>query len=483
MVAELQLLYIDDNESRRHDVKLILDFLGEDCVVVDSRRALPAISRPQELLAILIGDIQTPPESLLQSLFESIPQNELSLPLLLLRGKNQKVVQLSSDIMRHCIEIIDWPSQYALLLDVLHRCQVMRDNHHVIYEHHAANLYKTLVGNSVQIHQVRQLIEQVAASDASVLVLGESGTGKEVVAKHIHEQSARSQRPFVPVNCGAIPSELLESELFGHEKGAFTGAISARQGRFEMAKGGTLFLDEIGDMPLAMQVKLLRVLQERTFERVGSNKTLEADVRIVAATNGNLEQLISQGKFREDLYYRLNVFPIELPALRERVGDVPLLINDLVARLEKAGRSSIRLMPDAITALCHYQWPGNVRELANLIERLAILYPHGMITAHDLPKKFLNSAPHTVVFTESSVYNLLTQPQVDPKNSTEGLPCDGLDLKQHLNALELQYIKQALEDCDGVVAHAAERLKMRRTTLVEKMRKYGIDKSEHASAY
>lgn len=340
-----------------------------------------------------------------------------------------------------------------------------------------------LVGTSDAIQLVNHMISQVAPTNANVLILGESGTGKELVAQSIHALSKRSAAPFIPVNCGAIPADLLESELFGHEKGAFTGAYTQRLGRFELAATGTLFLDEIGDMPLSMQVKLLRVLQEKSFERIGNSKSIPTNVRIIAATNKNLEAEISKGTFREDLYYRLNVFPIELPALRERVGDVPLLINDLVARLEKAGRSSIRLMPDAITALCHYQWPGNVRELANLIERLAILYPHGMITAHDLPKKFLNSAPHTVVFTESSVYNLLTQPQVDPKNSTEGLPCDGLDLKQHLNALELQYIKQALEDCDGVVAHAAERLKMRRTTLVEKMRKYGIDKSEHASAY
>jgi len=478
MLAALQLLYIDDNDTRRHDVKLILEFLGEDCVAVNSQHALEHMQNPQELLAILVGDIQGDHNALLRQMIEKVPQNEMQLPFLLLREKNQKELAVASDILRHCIDCVDWPSQYALLLDILHRCQIMRDNHHVVYEHHAADLYKTLVGHSTQIQQVRQLIEQVATSNASVLVLGESGTGKEVVAKHIHEQSERHNGPFVPVNCGAIPSELLESELFGHEKGAFTGAINARQGRFEMAKGGTLFLDEIGDMPLAMQVKLLRVLQERTFERVGSNKTLEADVRIVAATNTDLEQLIKEGKFREDLFYRLNVFPIELPALRQRAGDVPALINELIARLEKAGRASIRLMPDAITALCHYQWPGNIRELANLIERLVILHPHGMVTAQDLPKKFINVTTNVANNTSLSAFKLLDIP-VDSQDTPSALPYDGIDLKQHLSTLELQYIKQALEDCDGVVAHAAERLKMRRTTLVEKMRKYGIDKSEH----
>jgi len=347
------------------------------------------------------------------------------------------------------------------------------------------DLYKTLIGRSEQIQQVRQLIEQVKNSEATVLILGESGTGKEVVAKHLHEQSPRHQGPFIPVNCGAIPAELLESELFGHEKGSFTGATHARQGRFEAAKAGTLFLDEIGDMPLAMQVKLLRVLQERTFERVGSNKTIEADVRILAATNTNLEKLITEGKFREDLFYRLNVYPVELPALRQRTGDIPALIEELTARLEKANRASIRLTMDAIHALCQYQWPGNIRELANLIERLAILYPNALVSAQELPKKFLSTLTpivHSPVDAGRalSAFDLLDI-SVESSQLAQGtLPYDGIDLKHHLSTLELHYIKQALENCEGVVAHAAERLKMRRTTLVEKMRKYGIDKSEHA---
>ena len=349
------------------------------------------------------------------------------------------------------------------------------------------DLYRTLVGESAVISQARQLIDQVAQTDASVLLLGESGTGKEVVAKHIHEHSPRGKLPFVPVNCGAIPGELLESELFGHEKGSFTGAISTRQGRFEIAKGGTLFLDEIGDMPMMMQVKLLRVLQEKTFERVGSSKTIATDARIIAATNCNLEDAIRQGKFREDLYYRLNVFPIDLPPLRERAEDLPALINDLLIRLEKSGRGSLSLMPEAIDALCEYDWPGNVRELANLIERLAILYPHGMVSFQDLPKKFKPGFSTTIAVVGKKS-NLNTRSAFIPEHhpavmlsgvnhhDTYKLPEAGLDLKQYLNDLELNYIKQALEECDGVVAHAAERLKMRRTTLVEKMRKYSIDR-------
>jgi sigma-54 specific flagellar transcriptional regulator A len=226
-------------------------------------------------------------------------------------------------------------------------------------------------GNSTLVRRTRRMIEQVAPFDSTVLITGESGTGKEVVARAVHAQSNRRERPFVAVNCGAIPSELLESELFGHEKGAFTGAITARRGRFEMAEGGTLFLDEIGDMSLPMQVKILRVLQERTYERVGSSRSIHCDVRIIAATHRNLEESIVKGSFREDLYYRLNVFPIEMPPLRERLEDLPLLIEDLVEAQTRSGHGEVRLSPEAVHALRAYHWPGNVRELSNLIERLA----------------------------------------------------------------------------------------------------------------
>ena len=235
------------------------------------------------------------------------------------------------------ISKLQMPPNYARLVDDLHRAQVYRQQQNTMKGrplHRDPVLFRSLVGTSRKIQQVRELMAQVADKNVTVLITGESGTGKEVVARNLHYHSPRQQQPFVPVNCGAIPPELLESELFGHEKGAFTGAISSRAGRFEMAQGGTLFLDEIGDMPLNMQVKILRVLQERTFERVGGNKTIEVDVRIIAATHKNLEEMISDGDFREDLYYRLNVFPIEMPALRERVEDLPLLLNELISRLE-----------------------------------------------------------------------------------------------------------------------------------------------------
>ncbi|MHA5520059.1 transcriptional regulator FleQ, partial [Pseudomonas aeruginosa] len=332
------------------------------------------------------------------------------------------------------------------------------------------------------IQQVRQMMQQVADTDASVLILGESGTGKEVVARNLHYHSKRREGPFVPVNCGAIPAELLESELFGHEKGAFTGAITSRAGRFELANGGTLFLDEIGDMPLPMQVKLLRVLQERTFERVGSNKTQNVDVRIIAATHKNLEKMIEDGTFREDLYYRLNVFPIEMAPLRERVEDIALLLNELISRMEHEKRGSIRFNSAAIMSLCRHDWPGNVRELANLVERLAIMHPYGVIGVGELPKKFRHVDDEDEQLASSLREELEERAAINAglpgMDAPAMLPAEGLDLKDYLANLEQGLIQQALDDAGGVVARAAERLRIRRTTLVEKMRKYGMSRRD-----
>ena len=311
------------------------------------------------------------------------------------------------------------------------------------------------VGQSAAIHGLDQLMRQVAGYDSTVLIRGESGCGKELVARRIHDLSARSRGPFVPVNCGAIPRELLESELFGHEKGAFTGALTTRIGRFELADGGTLFLDEIGDMSVDMQVKLLRVLQERAFERVGSGEQRRANVRILAATHRDLETRASVGEFREDLFFRLNVFPIVVPPLRERVDDLPSLIDDLVRRGAAEGRPSITFTQTALDCLAAYSWPGNVRELANLIERLAILYPNRTIDRDQLPAP-IGERRRTA------------QPAVTT------IPQSGLDLREYLGSIEKQLIRSALDQTDGTVAHAAKLLKLQRTTLVEKLRKYEL---------
>jgi sigma-54 specific flagellar transcriptional regulator A len=352
---------------------------------------------------------------------------------------------------------------------------------------------------SVAIREVNRLIRQVASHDSTVLILGESGTGKEVAARAIHDASPRAKRPFVPVNCGAIPAELLESELFGHEKGSFTGAIAARKGRFEIADGGTLFLDEIGDMSPTMQVKLLRVLQERVFERVGSNQPMQCDVRIIAATHRNLEDAIERGNFREDLFYRLNVFPIEMPALRDRIEDLELLAGDILARQGRSGCSRVKLSAEAIAALRRHRWPGNVRELANLLERLTVQCGEGVVGVRELPLRYrpkdwvdtdpvtplpevalqLGACPAAEAGTCRKLLEATSRiPSADaPADAAPDLsllPVDGLDLRTHLDAIERRLIEQALQRSEGIVAHAARCLGLRRTTLVEKLRKFSI---------
>jgi sigma-54 specific flagellar transcriptional regulator A len=358
-------------------------------------------------------------------------------------------------------------------------------------------------GTSVLIRDVISLIRQVAGHDSTVLVLGESGTGKEVCARAIHDLSPRRNRPFVAVNCGAIPADLLESELFGHERGAFTGAVSARKGRFEIAEGGTLFLDEIGDMSPTMQVKLLRVLQERVFERVGNQVPMRCNVRIIAATHRNLEESIQRGTFREDLFHRLNVFPIEMPALRSRIEDLPLLVRDCIATNLSEGRGRVQLSPRALGALALCQWTGNVRELANLIERLSIVCAGRVVEVRDLPPKYrppldwtleikvledtsvlipqeehLNDETALSVLEEVELERDERKETVSNKSGTGDsvvtLPEDGLDLRAHLMTIERQLIEQALQRSRGTVAQAARLLNLRRTTLVEKMRKLGM---------
>jgi sigma-54 specific flagellar transcriptional regulator A len=344
-------------------------------------------------------------------------------------------------------------------------------------------LFRSLVGRSPAICAVRSLIERVAPVDTSVLLRGETGTGKEVVARNIHYHSPRGKGPFVAVNCGAIPAELLESELFGHEKGAFTGALTSRKGRFELAAGGTLFLDEIGDMPLDMQVKLLRVLQERRFERLGGGRSVDADVRIVAATHRDLESMIVEGSFREDLYYRLNVVPIELPPLRDRLDDLPLLIGELNAQLRGRGLTPSRFGDAAMRALMRYDWPGNVRELGNLVERCAILVPDAEVSADDLPPKLraLVDPASADAMPEVGVPGRAADLDVEAID-VRALVGSGIELRTLLENLEVRLIRQALGEAQGVVAQAAQLLGLRRTTLVEKLRKYGIERAEAEGA-
>ena len=476
--AEGRVLVLADGEGRRLEWCALLRFLdreplgpapleGWERLLAEARR------RAGEPLAALVGGADL---GALAAVVKGLREAAPALPLILVR----EAASLPAELEAQAFRVLEAPLRYAAFNEALQQAELRREASQGRSGRRSPELFRSLVGNSRAIREVRRLIEQVAPTDATVLILGESGTGKEVVARNLHYYSPRRHKPFVPINCGAIPKELLESELFGHEKGAFTGAITSRQGRFEMAEGGTLFLDEIGDMDMQMQVKLLRVLQERVFERVGSNKPIHADVRIVAATHRNLEQAIADGRFREDLYYRLNVFPIEMPPLRERREDIPLLIQELITRLEHEKRGSVRLTQAAVMALCQYHWPGNVRELANLIERLVIMHPFGVVDVGDLPEKF-RRGQGPVARWEPAAAQAAPPPAYDPLQPPR-LPSEGLDLKEHISQLECSLIKQALEDAGGVVAHAANRLRLRRTTLVEKMRKYGLSREDAAAA-
>ena len=329
-------------------------------------------------------------------------------------------------------------------------------------------LSATMIGTSPPMRALFEMISKVAASNATVLIQGESGTGKELAARAIHQLSDRHAKNFVPVNCAAIPDDLLESELFGHVKGSFTGAYANRVGRFEMADKGTLFLDEIGDMKANLQVKLLRVLQNREFEPVGASKSQKVDVRIVAATNKNLEELVVSRDFREDLYYRLSVIPITIPPLRERREDIPVLIHTFLTRFNADKRHAVKgFSRDSLGILCNYEWPGNVRELENLVERLVILKGSGLIVPDDLPEKYLSgklSHPRPVQESSLSAETLL--------------PAGGICLNSAVDEFENNLIMQALTRSGGNKKEAALLLNLKRTTLIEKLKKKNLAFSE-----
>jgi sigma-54 specific flagellar transcriptional regulator A len=490
-MSESRILVIDGDAERAETICSIFQFM--DCsptMVSDAAQVRIAERKQQDFLAIVIGKIEN--WESLGHFAEWLKRDRLHPPLVVL-PEAFEMVQQQLGLDPTALMQADYPFKHAQVQELIRRCTLQRKN----IGDAAPRSDNGPTGSSQCVRRLRRMIEQVAAFDTTVLVTGESGTGKEVVARAVHQSSLRRDKPFVAVNCGAIPSELLESELFGHEKGAFTGAITSRKGRFEMADGGTLFLDEIGDMSLPMQVKILRALQERTYERVGSNRSVRCDVRIIAATHRNLEENIVKGSFREDLFYRLNVFPIEMPPLRDRIEDLPQLIDDITSNLEQSGHGSVRIAPDAISALRLYAWPGNVRELHNLIERLAVLHPRGLVQATDLPQAYRRGIPMAAVEsaeTRSTVPSLVAAAERKAEKATEALPVqdvisaadlaqlppDGVDLKDHIANIELSLIKQALRQANGVVAHAAKLLNTRRTTLVEKLRKYGLQRDDAA---
>ncbi len=494
-----KILIVDNDAGRRQQITTVLTFVGEKfehCSQEQAPRYLSDVSG--YLTIILTGNVT-------QECANLILANP-TIPFILHDVVDANTLSGHVNI----IGALKTPLNYEQLTELVHHCHHYHNQLPRVEKSLTKSpLFRSLVGTSKTMAEVRFLIEQVAKTPASVLILGESGTGKEVVARNIHNLSDRNKGTFVPVNCGAIPAELLESELFGHEKGAFTGAISSRKGRFELAEGGTLFLDEIGDMPQPMQVKLLRVLQERTFERIGGSKSIKANVRVIAATHQNLEKMISEGGFREDLFYRLNVFPIETPALRQRKEDIPLLLRELLTRFKHDQGKTVRFTENAIASLMEDNWAGNVRELSNLVERMLIMYSDQIVDVAELPIKYQHieveaynpdypeelkeqdvinnlfsgtnnqedKASRQPIETNMSSASALSSEPITSDNTQDSiLPSDGLNLKDHLADLEISLIKQSLCKHDYVVARAAETLGMRRTTLVEKMRKYDLQK-------
>ncbi|AVQ86871.1 sigma-54-dependent Fis family transcriptional regulator [Plesiomonas shigelloides] len=471
-------MLIDNDETRRNTFSIILNFIGIDITAVTTEYIFTVNNTKEKYTGIIIGLINDTTK--LKKILTYLESSD-----------SPPVIFISSEINRmttieNCAGILSEPFNYLSVIDAIKHCHIMPNkkiNDNQSKHRNRRELLRSLTGNSFAIKKLRQLIIKVAPTDSNVMIFGESGTGKEIVARNIHQYSDRHEKPFIAINCGAIPSELLESELFGYEKGAFTGAISSRKGKFELAEGGTIFLDEIGDMPTSMQVKLLRILQEKAFERVGGNKTISLNVRVIAATHQKLENMVLTGRFRQDLYYRINVFPIEIPSLKERIDDIPLLVNYFIEKLSPVG-VKIDFTPDALSSLCKYEWPGNIRELSNLIERLTITHPNQLIDSFDLPDKYKDKenipckggCSINEVEDTNKRYCFYGTSKYDKKyfKQIALLPEEGVVLKSKIDDVERNFIKKSLEIESGVIARAANLLGMKRTTLVEKMRKHGI---------
>ncbi|NRA20702.1 MAG: sigma-54-dependent Fis family transcriptional regulator [Oceanospirillaceae bacterium] len=477
-----KVILVDDNEARRLSIANSLDFLNVRHEVLTFVELLQSKGNGNRYSIALIGDCSLPLS--LNKLIQFIRDNFHNTPICLLQSWNDSE-KLTQSSQKQLLRVLTDKLNDDILTDLLHEAQIYKA---VRSDSKAGQnyLFPLLIGESVAIETLKKSMSKVVDREVNVLITGESGTGKELVARSLHDLSTRAKQPFVPVNCGAIPEELLESELFGHEKGAFTGAVSSRAGRFEMANNGTLFLDEIGDMPLPMQVKMLRVLEERCFQRVGGSKTIHVNVRIVAATHRNLEEMVASGAFREDLFYRLNVYPIDVPSLRERKSDITILLQHFVERACEQDLGKLKFKLSAIDSLERHPWSGNVRELSNLIERLSIMYPDGVIGVSELPLKCrhvnepdpsryqVQSDMH--LETDNHFISVLEEAEQEILLPGLELPERDFDLKGYVEQVETSLIKQALAKSNQVVARAATLLSIRRTTLVEKMRKYGIQR-------
>ncbi len=458
-----RVLVVDDDTSLRTALFRALDRKGYQVITATSMREAQQLGQSERGLDLVLVDLRLPDGDGID-LIQELKRANPSCQFIVLTGFGtiEAAIRATKSGAEH---FITKPFELDELLNLVERAlshkRLEQENQHLRAALHKKYRFDNIIGQSEGVVRVLEMIERVATSESTVLITGESGTGKELVAKAIHYNSSRAHKPFVPINCGAIPGELMESELFGHVKGAFTGAISNRVGRFEHAEGGTVFFDEIGDMSPTLQVKLLRVLQERKFEPVGSTKTLATDVRVIAATNVNLENAIANGEFREDLFYRLNVIPIHIPALRERKNDIPLLFHYFMELFNQNRAQKLSgITPEALGILAQYPWPGNIRELENLVERLSILKAGGVVDVEDLPERYRGRSLRLQESGEVSI------------------PDEGLDFNSAVDSYENALILKALEKTSWNRNQAAHLLKLNRTTLVEKIKKKGLRQPE-----
>jgi len=487
--AQHRILLVDDEPNLRKVLGALLRQQGYEVhAETDGAAALGRVkSAPPRTFDVVISDLRMPNLDGI-GLLKALAVHEPNLPVILLTAHGS-VDSAVEAVKLGAFDYLEKPFDRDQIHQVVEKAIATRDRSGPSIapppppaeELADPCTHAGMVGRSAQMNAIREIVGTVAASPSTVLITGESGTGKELVARALHLGSPRRAAPFIKVNCAAIPAGLVESELFGHERGAFTGAVSSRPGRFELADGGTLFLDEVSEIPKEIQVKLLRAIQESEFERVGGVKTLRVHVRLIAATNRNLEELIAHGQFREDLYYRLNVVPIHLPALRERVEDLPFLVAHFVQRCnERLGKAVQGLSPAALTALERYAWPGNIRELENLIERMVLFASGPLVDEDDLPDAYAGDAPAPSA-TESST-RMPVPDNDDPKHIRLPLSSLGHDLKEAVRAgsrlVEEALIREALAKTDGNVTRSARALGISRRSLQSKMKELGLRESQ-----
>lgn len=450
-----RILIVDDELSMREFLTILLEREGYRIEQADTAESALSLLADEEF-DLVVSDICMPGLSGL-TLLEKIKQMTPETAVLMITAfttAEQAVEAMKLGAYDYIAKPFKVEEIKILVKNALEKRYLQRENSRLRQEIRKDNDFSGLIGKSRIMRDIYSLIEKVAVSTANVLILGESGTGKELAARAIHDNSPRRDKQFVAVNCGAIPDTLIETELFGHKKGAFTGAVSDRAGLFEQADGGTLFLDEVGEVPLQLQAKLLRVLQERELRRVGANDDRKVDVRIVAASNRNLEDQVKEGTFREDLYYRLNVVELRMPALRERPEDIPLLVEHFFAKLTQQPDAKESITPEAMTALSGYQYPGNVRELENIVERCLIIGDR-KITLESLPQQVLNCGS-------------------DAPASVELAP-EGMNLEDYLDSVEKTFLQQALARSGGVKKRAAELLGLTFRSFRYRLAKFGMD--------